>query len=115
MKLLFLLLYSTSLLAFDSDQRPLKCGKYQAFAKIYCHKVDVCQLLVGESKLSKLVIELASNGKNLSYFSGYYIKVEIELLKLKDGFKGRALKTPIQQFGAIKKAGMELKEAASCK
>lgn len=101
--------------AFDSDQRPSKCGQYQVFAKIICHKADSCKLLVGESKQAKLEVDLASAGHNLSYFSGTEITMEIELLRIKGGFQAKALGTPVQQFGAIKKAGMKLLKESSCK
>lgn len=115
MRVLLLFLFCQSSFAFDSDQRPSKCGQYQAFAKILCQQGDACSLLVGESKLSKLEVELASNGHNLSYFSGQHITIEIELLKLKPNFKAKALSSPIQQFGAIKKAGLKLTKAITCK
>lgn len=71
--------------------------------------------MVGESKLSKIRVNLASNGHNLSYFSGQHITIGIELLKVKNSFEGKALGTPVQQFGAIKKAGMELTKVGICR
>ncbi|MFT6071065.1 MAG: hypothetical protein ACJAT2_002702 [Bacteriovoracaceae bacterium] len=93
----------------------MKCGEYQVFAKIFCHKGDSCKLLVGESKQSKLEVKLATNGYNLSYFSGQHITIKMQLTKLKGSFEGKALETPVRQFGAIKKAGLELIKAESCK
>ncbi len=115
MKILILLLFSFSVHAFDPDQSLSKCGEYQAFATISCQGADSCYLHVGDSKQSKLIIYLIPSTKNISYFNGQDIMMNIEVVGLKDSKKARPLSTPVQQLSAIKKAGLKLVRTKPCK
>lgn len=111
--ILFFILASAH--AFDSDQKIDKCGQYQVFAKLNCQGAQGCELILGESKLSKFKIKLSEGQYSLNYFSGRDIKMDIEVESIGDEILAKALSSPIQQVSAIKKEGFTLKKEMSCK
>lgn len=114
MKALISLLYLFNLHAYDPDQKINKCGEYEAYAKIICI-ANNCRLSIGDSKLSKLSIKLRKSSYNLSYFHDRDIMMNIGLEKLGDDLEAKPLSNPVQQMGAIKRAGLNLKKAKACK
>tara|TARA_Y100000590_G_scaffold459130_1_gene615395 strand:+ start:42120 stop:42467 length:348 start_codon:yes stop_codon:yes gene_type:complete len=114
-KILFLLLFSFNAESFDPDQKLSKCGEYQAFGSISCQGAGPCELVIASSKQSKLLVSLIPPLKNISYFSGQDIMVNIGIHSLEKPLKASVLSAPIQQLRAIKKAGLSLKKEKICK
>ena len=114
LKILIFTLISISIWAQDPEYVINKCGKYHVSGKLFCKDDENCQVVIGDSNLSKLQVKLKKLSPNISFFHKNSITMDIEIVKRGSKPVANVITPPVQQIRAIVKSKLDFMSKSSC-